>query len=676
MSIYREKLQKLRSKLGKLLSKRSYEKSKKMSKSYDSSHHPKHIVYPFTAIVGQEQMKKALILNAVNPQIGGMLIRGEKGTAKSTAVRGLADLLPEIEVVADCPFNCNPHDLREMCGSCESRFRSDEELPIIKRKMLVVDLPINATEDRVIGTLDIEKAIREGTKALEPGILADANRGILYIDEVNLLDDHVADVLLDAAAMGVNIVEREGISVYHPSEFILIGTMNPEEGELRPQLLDRFGLSVRVERIQDVERRTQIVKSRENFDADPQAFREKFEEDQNELRRRIEKTRKLLPNVIISDDLLRMVNQVCIDFDVDGLRADIVSVKAAKAIVALDGRREVTEDDILEAMDLTLGHRMRKQPFERPEIDVDQLRQVLNQARQRKEEEPDQNTTSEPTIPKEQVFDIGRPIQTGEVLERRKDRVLRTSIGKRAKTLTKSKRGRYVKPRIPTGKVRDIALDATIRAAALRGDEKLSIAEEDIREKVRVGKTASLITFVVDASGSMGACERMKAAKGAIFSLLRDAYQKRDKVAMVVFRKNQAEVLLPPTRSVDFAVERLQELPTGGKTPLPAGILKGIDVIEKELVKSDSIIPIMVLVTDGKANVPIQNDVFEDLQRCAAQIKGKSLHTVVIDTETGLIRLELAREFAESCGASYHHIDSLQPHDITAIVRSEVDVHK
>lgn len=635
----------------------------------------KHMVYPFAAIVGQDQMRKALILNAVNPQIGGILIRGEKGTAKSTAVRGLADLLPEIEVVQDCPFSCNPHDPKEMCDSCQHRFYRGEELRVRRRKMLVIDLPINATEDRVVGTLDIEKAIKEGIKALEPGILAEANRGILYIDEVNLLDDHVADVLLDAAAMGVNTVEREGISVHHPSRFILIGTMNPEEGELRPQLLDRFGLSVKVERIQDVERRMQVVKSREVFDANSWQFREKFEDDQEELRRRIEEARKLLPRVVISDDLLGMVSQVCIDFDVDGLRADIVSVKGAKTIAALDGRKEVAEEDVLEAMELALGHRMRRRPFEMPELNIDQLKRILNQAKQQEKRKREQNTTSKPTIPKEGVFDIGEPIQTKKVLERRKDRIFRTSAGRRAKTLTKSKRGRYVKPKIPSGKVRDVALDATIRAAALRGEEKLSITKDDIREKVRAGRTAALITLVVDASGSMGAYERMRATKGAIFSLLQDAYQKRDRVAMIAFRKNQAELLLPPTRSVDFAVRHLQELPTGGKTPLPAGILKGIDVIKKELIKTDSAIPIMVLVTDGKANVPVRNNVLEDLRECAAQIKEKSLHTVVIDTELGLVRLGLAKEFAESCGASYHHLDSLQPHSIKAIVQSEVDAY-
>lgn len=336
-------------------------------------------IYPFTAIVGQEKMKKALILNAINPKIGGVLIRGEKGTAKSTAVRALADLLPEIEIVEGCPFNCDPNG--NLCDICKEK-KKRGELKTTKKKMKVVNLPIGATEDRVIGTLDIEKAIKEGIKALEPGILAEANRNILYIDEVNLLDDHIIDVLLDAAAMGWNIIEREGVKIKHPSRFILVGTMNPEEGELRPQILDRFGLMVDVEGLNDVKDRVEVIKRVEEFNENPEAFYKKFEEEQNKLRERIIKARELLNKVEISDDLLEFISKVCIELGIQTNRADITVVRTAKALAAYNGRTYVTIDDVKEAMELALPHRMRRKPFEPPQLNKEKLEQMINEFKQ------------------------------------------------------------------------------------------------------------------------------------------------------------------------------------------------------------------------------------------------------------------------------------------------------
>ncbi|MFQ6120900.1 MAG: ATP-binding protein, partial [Methanosarcinales archaeon] len=300
------------------------------------AHHIARKILPFTAIVGQEKMNQALILNAINPRIGGVLIRGEKGTAKSTAVRALAELLPEIEVVKGCSFNCNPKEEEEMCDVCYENLKSNGNLEVIKRKVNLIDLPLGATEDRVVGSLDVEKAIKQGIKALEPGILARANRGILYIDEVNLLDDHVADVLLDAAAMAVNIVEREGVSVAHPSKFILVGTMNPEEGELRPQLLDRFGLQAEVESIEDANKRVEIVKVVESFEKNPAEFKKNYEDRQNALREKILKARKILNKVEIRDDLLKIIADMCIELGVRTHRAEIVIVRTAKTIAAFD----------------------------------------------------------------------------------------------------------------------------------------------------------------------------------------------------------------------------------------------------------------------------------------------------------------------------------------------------
>jgi len=334
-------------------------------------------IYPFTAIVGQEKMKDALVLNAINPKLGGVLIRGEKGTAKSTAVRALAALLPEIEVVADCKFACNPHKKGQMCSECLSRIESGKNLPVSGKKMRVVELPVGSTEDRVVGTLDLEQAIKKGEKHFEPGILAEANRGILYVDEVNLLDDHIVDVLLDSAAMGVNIVEREGVSYCHPAEFILIGTMNPEEGELRPQLLDRFGLCVNIEGIADLDQRVEVVKRRAFYEQDPNGFQKTWKDEEEKLKNAIIRAKDLLDQVTISDEMLYLIARIAIDMNVDGHRADIIMMKAAKTLAAFKGRKEVLKEDIQKAADLALQHRMRKKPFQKPGIEEGKIEGII-----------------------------------------------------------------------------------------------------------------------------------------------------------------------------------------------------------------------------------------------------------------------------------------------------------
>jgi len=337
-----------------------------------------NLIYPFTAIVDQEKMKNALILNAINPKLGGVLIRGEKGTAKSTAVRSLAVLLPEIEVVTDCKFGCNPEERAGMCRECIDRLGGGEELPVEKRKIRVVELPVGSTEDRVVGTLDMEHAIKKGEKRFEPGVLAEANRGILYVDEVNLLDDHTVDVLLDSAAMGVNTVERESVSYSHPAEFILIGTMNPEEGELRPQLLDRFGLCVHIEGIADLEQRVEVVKRRASYDEDPAGFQKTWEEEEEKLRKSVVRAKKLLNQVTVSDDMLYLIARIAIDMNVDGHRADIIMMKASKTLAALNGRREVLEEDVQSAADMALQHRMRRKPFQKPGVEEEKIAGIIS----------------------------------------------------------------------------------------------------------------------------------------------------------------------------------------------------------------------------------------------------------------------------------------------------------
>ena len=335
------------------------------------------VLYPLSAIVGQEKMLRALILNAINPPIGGVLIRGQKGTAKSTAVRGLAEILPEIEVITGCKFNCNPAEPKKYCWECREK-QKNGTLKVEKRPTKVVDLPVGATEDRVVGSLDIEKAVKEGVQAFEPGILADANRGILYVDEINLLDDFVVDALLDAAAMNVNTVEREGVSVSHPSNFIIVGSMNPEEGELRPQLLDRIALQVEVVGIPDIEQRIEIIERGNRFNDNPLQFRRDFENEQEKLRLKIVKANQLLSRVTTTRENLRTIAEICIAFNVDGHRADIMIERTARTNAAYEGRERITNDDIIESAEMVLPHRMRKKPFEEEDFSAEQLRAVVD----------------------------------------------------------------------------------------------------------------------------------------------------------------------------------------------------------------------------------------------------------------------------------------------------------
>jgi len=689
-------------------------------------HHINRQILPFTAIVGQEKMKKALVLNAINPRIGGVLIRGEKGTAKSTAVRALAEILPEIEIVNGCPFNCNPNDESEMCDICYERFGNGEKLESVTRRTRVIDLPLGCTEDRVVGTLNIEKAIKEGIRALDPGILAAANRGILYIDEVNLLDDHVADVLLDAAAMGANIVEREGVSVGHPARFILVGTMNPEEGELRPQLLDRFGLQANVESLPDVDARVEIVKVAESFEIDPAGCREEFKGQQMELGRKIVSAKSLLPEVTISDDLLRTTAEMCIELGVRTHRAEIVVTRTAKTIAAFDDRTEVTLDDIKEAMELALPHRMRRKPFEPPELDTEKLDEMMDEKERKKDErkqeqdkedeepqerreqpehkhehEHEQTEQSEPQDPPdedndgeqaqqpESVFAIGDPIDVGRVRPKeRRDRIHRSKTsGRRIPTLARFNRGRYASHTMPPGRPSDIAIDATIRAAAPyqrdRGagmtDRNAVIIESgDIREKIRVGKVSTATLFVVDASGSMGASNRMESAKGAVMSLLMDSYQQRDRIGMVAFKGDSADVLLPLCSSVDLAFERLSELPTGGKTPLGAGLNTGLNLLLGEKRRNDETIPIMVLISDGRANVSVgeNGSIKEELLLIAEEARYAGIHVVILDTETvgsSFVKMQLGycRTIAEHAGGRYFSVDRLSSGEVHDIVAHE-----
>ena len=643
--------------------------------------------YPFTAIVAQETLKTALLINAVDPRVGGVLIRGQKGTAKSTAVRGLRWVLPEIEVVDGCRFGCSPQSRSGMCDECRER-RSSGPLPSLKRRPTLVDLPVSATEDRLVGTIDLEHALKHGERRFEPGLLADANRGLLYVDEVNLLDDHLVDTLLDSAAMGVNVVEREGVRIQHPARFVLVGTMNPEEGEIRPQLLDRFGLCVDIEGISDPGERVEILKRRRAFEDDPDGFARTWRPQQQALEARLHEAARALSDVELDDELLFLIASVCSSMGVDGHRADLVMGRAAVAFAVLGGRREVTAADIRAVAPMVLAHRMRKTPFEERTYDEDRLEQLLGASAGAmepggSEEQQPAGGMSDGLAVLEVMRDESGPEPThGErvaaELVAGMDSVRRSHGGRRQETTTDDRQGRYVRAEVlrPGASV-DLALDATIRAAAPYQSERVSdlaiaIRPQDLRSKVRKRRVGASIVFCVDASGSMGATNRMEAAKSAVLDLLVDAYLRRDRVGLVAFRGESAEVVLQPTASVELAQMKLRLLPTGGATPIAHGILKSLDVLSTEIRRDDSVVPWLVLLTDGRANVGIGEGLgSDDARRAAAQLKDTAIHTLVIDT-SGPGAGMAARELARIAGGEYVRIGEAKGEAVAGAVRSRL----
>ena len=652
-------------------------------------------VFPFSAIVGQELMKLALLLNAIEPRVGGVLIRGEKGTAKSTAVRGLARLLP--------PLPATRHF---------GRTGSTPATGSVRRGAPVVTLPLNATEDMVLGGLDFSATIREGKPVFQPGLLARAHGGILYVDEVNLLDDHLVDIILDAAALGEVFIEREGITLRHEASFTLVGTMNPEEGSLRPQLLDRFGLCVDVSSERNLEARVELAERRAFFELDHAGFYRRFEPQEKELSARLARAREILPAVRTDRSIRLYIGELTKSRNVAGHRADLVIERAARAYAAWHGRQRVTVEDVLAVAEMALIHRSREAvpPPPPPPADTDQERES-NPEQDSKNEKPQphdpglqtENSTtpaaqepgmpsepSEPDLDREFSQNSGRPSQerqfeVGETFAVKKlvppeDRLLRRGSGRRTRTRTSQKQGRYVRSRM-AGEGCDLALDATLRAAAVHqarrhqgitGGPTVIVRRQDWREKVREKRVGCFILFVVDASGSMGARGRMAASKGAILSLLLDAYQKRDRVGMIAFRRQEASVILPPTSSIELAAKVLKDLPVGGRTPLSAGLVKAYELLRTQLRRDPNLRPMAIVITDGKSNVALGPDSpSEETLRLASRIaKERRIHWVVVDTEDqGFVRFELARRLAAALGGEYFQIESLRASDLVNVVK-------
>ena len=671
--------------------------------------------FPFTAVVGQERMKMALVINAVNPSVGGVLIKGERGTGKSTAVRALADLLPEIEVSGGCRFSCDPGEAGHMCEECAGRLAEEGGLETVQRKVRLVDLPLNASEDRVVGTIDIEAAIQRGEKHFEPGLLARANRSILYIDEVNLLDDHIVDILLDAAAMGVNVVEREGVSYAHPASFIMIGTMNPEEGELRPQLEDRFGLCVEVRGERECDARAEVIRRRLSFLNDPESLREAFREEQEELRQRIIRARELLPGVAMPDPMLELITYIAVEFEVCGHRADLAMMNAALAAAALEGKQEVEVEHIKAVAEFALAHRLRKGPFDQEMKDLKRLDHIMEKRLapaplriQTGGAGEEMAAAAFPAGGGAQGAEPGEERQpaapSGEAGKRREAaeaaapaprlepaasaRGVRGGSGKRTPTITDTGVGRTVGSRIPRAdrdeEVKDIAFDATIRAAAGRArgeDGSLQIRREDLRTKVRKRKVGNLVLFVVDASASMGAAARMEATRQAILALLKDAYQRRDRVGLISFKDDRATLVLNPTSSVQLAGIYLKELSTGGATPLSHGLALGLSVMKKEAQRDPDVLPVLALITDGHGNVSLKSD--DPLKESLAQaqaIQSEGIHGLVLDTcrNAGTPDSPAYRggtpafRIAQAMGADYHRLEQPQAERIVSWVEDSL----
>ncbi|WP_443113234.1 putative cobaltochelatase [Herbaspirillum seropedicae] len=655
-------------------------------------------VYPFSAIVGQPLLQQALLLCAVDPGIGGVLVRGDKGTAKSTAARGLTQVLPPIARVAACAFNCAPGQPAAACPLCNG----DNAPTAAPAELPFVTLPLGATEDRVLGSLDLQQALQGGQRAFQPGLLAAAHRGILYIDEVNLLADHLVDVLLDVAAMGVNAVQREGLSVSHPARFTLIGTMNLEEGDLRPQLLDRFGLMVEVTAPTDKTVRAEVVRRRIAFEADPAAFASQWQDRQDALRSQVAQAQRLLPEVVLDDAMLELISHLCCEFEVASLRADIVMHKTARAMAALQARSRVTPDDVREAALLVLPHRRRRKPFEQTGMDQDKLDDLIDQARTPEPPAPDAGEGSGEAPPPEQSPEQEQPEEgeqdqqgqpseaggqqtfaiaaTGQARKISVAAPTQASVASgRRSVVADASRGSAVRA-VPDANPDRLAIGATLRSAAVRSalsgeaepGERLAVSRADLHRQVRSGRGANLIVFVVDASGSMAAQRRMEAVKGAVLALLTDAYQRRDQLAVIAFRGEQAQLLLAPTRSADLAEQGLRELPTGGRTPLPHALQLAAQVLQQASPEAP---PLLVILSDGKANVSLpgsHGDAWAQTLEAAAMLAAQAVPALVLDTESGYLRLGRAAQLAEALGAPCLTLEQLTGDALALTVRAQL----